>query len=145
MREIKFRAWDKKRMVIHTNIQNQYDGLSSTGCSDNDADYQATFGEYLNKDRYIVMQYTSLKDKNGKEIYEGDILCVSDMEFSHFEDSGIPDSPSEIFLDIKGEVSFSDGQFEVGGHSLGEIPLSAIKEMDMRIIGNIYKNPELLK
>jgi len=81
-----------------------------------------------------VGQFTGLLDMNDEEIFEGETLNVSNMEFSHFQDSGIPDSPTEIFVDIQGEVCFSNGQFEVSGHSLGNIPLSAIDKMDMQII-----------
>lgn len=92
-----------------------------------------------------VGQYTGLKDKNGKDIYEGDILKIANMEFSHFENSGVPDSPNEIFEDIIGQVSFSEGWFVVDGHSAGEMPLNEPNADDIEVIGNIYSNPELLK
>lgn len=45
-------------------------------------------------DPETVGQFTGILDKNEEEIFEGETLRVSNMEFSHFENSGIPDSPN---------------------------------------------------
>lgn len=68
-------------------------------------------------------QFTGLKDKNDKEIYEGDIL--SDNRYSNIYD----------------KVRFKDGRFVcIDGYSLN----NCLAEFQLEIIGNIHKNPELL-
>ena len=65
MREIKFRAWDKELKEYLPNVQNHI-GNSETA-----------FGNMLKNDRYVIEQYTGLKDKDGKEIYEGDRIEIT--------------------------------------------------------------------
>jgi len=107
MREIKFRAWDKRRNRIWQDVH-----------------------LYQEDDRFILMQYTGLKDKNGVEIYEGDVVKDS---------QGV------------GQVGFSPPGFvvEVGeperywlGGGLEYPPNSKLP--DTSYIGNIYENPEIL-
>lgn len=69
-REIKFRAWlkDDKRMVEVRSIDFHEEGNIIT------VNYNDIFGFELNENEIELMQYTGLKDKNGKEIYEGDVV-----------------------------------------------------------------------
>ena len=82
-----------------------------------------------------VGQYTGLKDKNGKEIYEGDIIFIKG---------------ETKLLDIKGKVEYSNilAQFIITntGNIVNEAEsLGDYEEEDIEKIGNVYDNPELLE
>jgi len=81
----------------------------------------------------VLMQYTGLKDKNGKEIYEGDIVHVTD--FFHGD--------AKVY---KGVVKFVGGYYQIEGQDIRNAPLGwIISSDDLEVIGNIYENPELLE
>jgi uncharacterized phage protein (TIGR01671 family) len=122
MREIKFRAWIKG----HTKLFNIVVEPHMT----EEFDFVAFDGEYFVPEgvgiyNMEIMQYTGLKDKNGKEIYEGDIINLSSWE------------PS-VYL-----VAWDRGAFYMAKKNLEEV--GDIKYVESgEIIGNIYENPELL-
>lgn len=143
-REIKFRAWNtnKRRMSYQdgTNMQPliiRIDGVLALLDKDSNDQYQYTYrdnlfitdeegGQYHPED-FILMQYTGLKDKNGKEIYEGDICRNGDY------DNNAHSSLYRIeeVKYIEGEARFIGLDYNVDGTSC-------------EVIGNIYENPELL-
>lgn len=130
MREIKFRAWDKvlKRMLFPKFI-----GNGNNFCSD---DLMAVTGVIE------LLQYTGLKDKNGKEIYDGDVL-----KYHQYCNFNLEKETSISFVKW-GETGDSDGychgkhfEWVIGGNNADS--LADIYE-NSEIIGNIYENPELL-
>ena len=89
-------------------------------------------------DSDTVGQYTGLTDKNGREIFEGDIIH---LEYSQVFFGG------EYFGEYTAEVSYKEGCFITDGINNGdeiETPLSGFDNDEVEIIGNIHDNPELL-
>ena len=81
-----------------------------------------------------LMQYTGLKDKNGKEIYERDILSIKIY------------SGDKVIAEGKTVVEFKDGCFGViWGHDKAFLSLNSFFKAKFEVIGNIYENPELLE
>lgn len=120
MREIKFRVWDKRHKFFVTEPKRFQ--LNKWGLS-----YFGGISEYHQKNSYILQEYTGLKDKNGNEIYEGDIMSQS------------------IFTNFKRH----DVRFERGYFCLYCLPLAnyikfSCEHVEAEVIGNIYENPELL-
>jgi uncharacterized phage protein (TIGR01671 family) len=136
MREIKFRAWDitNKKMVYEAN--DLRDGYLIK--IDLDGYIDATYKQIcLDSDDIILMQYTGLTDKNGKEIYEGDIVSVYGNE----------EGDADTMI-----VSWNDKEliYELLNHNGTKQNLYLYEVLDddnnkTIIIGNIYENPELLK
>lgn len=86
------------------------------------------------------MQYTGLKDRNGKEIYEGDI--VAGRNAPDYVKSVVRIGMSETEVDF-GEYSISKPYY--GVYLEGSIDLEGrLLRGEMEVIGNIYENPELL-
>jgi uncharacterized phage protein (TIGR01671 family) len=115
-REIKFRAWDKCRETMPSNAKWVEFRIINGTLSAVNYDYEG------NEQQLPIMQFTGLKDKNGVDIYEGDIL-----------ENTNPIWKTEI-------ISFAMSWGESNGCWDGFSP----KE-DFEIIGNIHANPELLE
>lgn len=120
MREIKFRAWDGSKMYTI----DLYKYMSwHEGAQDREMPHEARTNG--------LMQYTGLKDKNGVEIYEGDLVKFG--------------SPRKTFTPLEpaskvGEVMYVYGSFNLDGNLLGDVT----DWHECEVIGNIYENPDLL-
>lgn len=122
MREIKFRAWiEPQNEMIFSDLEPLLNGYKS---NDSRVDIQES-------EDYFIMQYTGLKDKNGKEIYEGDIVSLESWKPKNHQIKFI--EGAFCLANKEGEYSADIFYIHHAGRSQGEI------------IGNIYENPELLK
>jgi uncharacterized phage protein (TIGR01671 family) len=136
MREIKFRAWDKKGRKMHC-----HDALRTL-----------VIGHYMpdsEDDEFVVMQFTGLLDKNGREIFEGDLLRrpVGSRPFDKFNFVVY-----EVFYhendcaDRHVGFQMNRTHYQGGLRGTSDFPDFLPKNtVQMEVIGNIYENPELLE
>lgn len=133
MREIKFRAWDKLNKRMNLEVVGLH-WVAKGGARGGDR-LDAIEGledthSRCDTQNFILLQYTGLKDKNGKEIYEGDIL-----KWGLGEDKAL--TTIEFF---DGAFRFSGDQVVQEDECLGDYGFEQYGE----VIGNIFENPELL-
>ncbi len=145
MRELKFRAWDTEmQMICFPKAHYIINGSVATPSQKAEAWGNQPIGEIYNPEenehhtvfvedeRFVLMQYTGLKDKNGKEIYEGDIV----IKF------GIDDAKYEVKY---GEQLVGHDWLGVGFYTFNKSEQCNIFGGNyIKVIGNIYENPDLL-
>lgn len=123
-REFKYRIWDKKQKRFR-----KLDSLSMIGAYFTLIDMNKLY------DDYVIQQFTGLKDKNGREIYEGDI--VEFLTAVHGNK-------------ITGQVVFDEGQFQIEEtcdplFDALYYQCSNKNPVTLSVIGNIFETPELLE
>ena len=119
MREIKFRAWiSKAKLMLHVTDIDFED--KSIGCQDNSSQWS--------DHECLIMQYTGLKDKNGVEVYEGDVVSIQGVYQMNFAiEWGT--FGWELFDGKRGILYDAHDEYIAGA----------------KVIGNIHENPELMK
>lgn len=157
-RQIKFRAWDNyaKEWLMGYQYES-LGGFSLFGEVMLLEEWSAILDRFVLQctDRtpadLIVMQFTGLFDKNGKEIYEGDIVLLTSLEITPVTDDG--NGPLEEVKTLS-RVEFENGcfgvyvledssEFGAGFSAFADISKD-IGLDDLEVVGNIYENPELL-
>ena len=124
MRDIKFRVYNPRDKKMHDDITG-FEFFTN-------GDLSGVFidGVFFLIEEVYLMQYTGLKDKNGKEIYEGDILRIKNS-----------------LIELEGEVIFDtiDLAFEVYDKENDCKEMLWYTNKEFEVIGNIYDNPDLLE
>lgn len=132
MRQIKFRAWDVNKMLYNVAVKDSfafYNGEHLTTVTGNCA--------------YNIMQFTGLFDKNGKEIYEGDIIKATYYNFTGKNCELIQEVCFDYGCFIAKTPDCKNAQPELDRNNS---PLFWLKAPSYcEVIGNIHQNPELLK
>jgi uncharacterized phage protein (TIGR01671 family) len=144
MRQIKFRVWikEKKKMLIAGELElmsrDNGDDYYSVSCYDPDDKY---WSHYICPEGFVLMQFTGLLDKNGVEIYEGDVVRRSSETLDQCFNNEITYEGSSFCIRTQDLVSlkFSNQALDL------YIPRDKPAGYDIEVIGNIYENPELLK
>lgn len=138
MRTIKFRVWnDKTKSWIHgPNSRPDLDGINLFG-------ENVLLGNLLNGvsiedlNEIHTLQYTGLKDKNGKSIFEGDVIRIQTS-----------DDPEDLQWELL-QVCFISGKFALFNEGILDfenfIVSSDRTKADVEIVGNIFENPDLIK
>lgn len=111
MRELKFRAWSGETRKLYSN----YDVRG------------IPLGDVKNDDVWTFEQYTGLKDKNGDEIYEGDIISCSELKFV------------VVWNEFDSSFKMKCDELDIA------IYLYSKLAKEVEVLGNIHEDPELLK
>lgn len=139
---IKFRVWFeesvlKKAHMVDWEELKEFKGLSRL------------FDDAPHSESFSLMQSTGLKDKNGVEIFEGDIVrhfeIITDISIVRFGEFGVPNFETEEYQDYAiGFYYENASEFKDIEPFNMTVPLNSEYAKDVVIVGNIYEQPELL-
>ena len=130
MRAIKFILYDTKRKEWVHDAEHAVSLFGETIlCGELLRRPDDTIIRLIELNNIIAMQFTGLHDKNGKEIYEGDILQY-DMDAN---------------LSFPKIMFFENGRFVLKDNKTDRFRFDITKYLEYTVIGNIYENPELIK
>lgn len=157
MREFKFRAWVKGPRMVYNVVPFSWDYCISTmshkcvksngpgilGSGGTEATFELEGFAYNGDSKKCLMQFTGRKDKNNKEIYEGDIVNI----IAPFEaDENHPNTKKWIveYNDKEGGYVIEWNNMFYEGSDLTLPGWAGDQDFGFEIIGNIHENPELL-
>jgi len=141
MREIKFRVWDKNKMWYNVDVCADGFVYAYDKSPISEEAFLGSFQTGRVADTINLMQFTRLKDKNRKEIYEGDVIKASPKAESNSKGDKYKIG-NRIYL-----VSYESGSFWIDSEKkdLDVFSFIDINLTDFEVIGNIYENPELIR
>ena len=139
MERLKFKIWDKKNKKFLIKCIDNI-GINDKQCIDTN-EFKNNIFSYvdwengsirLNSKKYVVLQYIGLKDKNYKEIYEGDI--IKDMDNLYYKVIHIKESACFVFSPIRKDtkIKFS-------------FSFRKSNNREMEVVGNIFENRDFCK
>ncbi|EDN9715615.1 hypothetical protein GJB75_09920 [Listeria monocytogenes] len=133
MREIEYRAFVKetKKMLPVTDLCfNETEAVGVSGCGDANCTLCV---DWYSFDDVVLMQYTGLKDKNGKKIFEGDIVINSKGQIRYI---------AFLVQEAGFVVVLKNSDYRLGHRNTNECYEKATHH---KVIGNMHENPELLE
>ncbi len=141
-RVIKFRAWDKQYKIMSPVTLIMFDT--------NEIDYASNNNEPKSMDHLEIMQFTGLHDKNGVEIYEGDLIKIHAGHENNkrivfevvYDTAAFQLEPKKINV-IAGKTPFVNYACQLAENIEDFYDREQLPEY-LEVIGNIYQNPELL-
>jgi uncharacterized phage protein (TIGR01671 family) len=158
-REMKFRVWDKAGHQFVTRTLDNYSGdilldlngkirVAEYPCGNGDNSANSVFDPVEHQDNFVIQQFTGLKDKDGREIYEGDIVKTDPAHICAILEST---RESEKFTHYsRGEVKWWNEGFAVCEKGVGPTRISEYSACGccpcgLEIIGNIFESPWALE
>ena len=143
MRETEFRVWDNQEKVYLNKKDIAIDNLGNVfvfeGCNDNDSElWYARILVDPDNERYVIEQTTWSTDKNGTEIYEGDIVEVKHSDWTE---------PTIHMVKWFGDEEYPAFDLSPGmEETMNSLALAVQSDFfSIKIIGNLHENPELLE